>query len=291
MIKWLREQVSVNSTSLVYLLSLVVIRDHFVKPWYTKISVEIFFLIGILFPPARLHRDFWFLFLAVAVCSLVFNYEVLDNHKFFMAIWIFTLWLASMQEEGERTRDLISTSARYLIGLVMFFSVLWKFLSHDFLNGQFFEGSLLIDERFRVFASLISGISVEGLNANTAGLERLHEYGNGITTWPLNSNLSIRLAAKALTWWTLGIEGAIAVLFLLPFRSSKMEVWRNGVLLFFCLTTYSIATVKGFAWILLTMGFAQCSMQAIKTRWAYIAVIFLLVIYQVPYGDVVRESW
>ena len=60
---------------------------------------------------------------------------------------------------------------------------------------------------------------------------------------------------------------------------------RNGLLLFFVATTYAVAPVLGFAWILLIMGLAQCPSSLPKTRLAYMTAFALVYAF---YGEQIK---
>jgi hypothetical protein len=88
------------------------------------------------------------------------------------------------------------------------------------------------------------------------------------------------------TWGTLGIEAALAILFLLEARDS-LAAARHILLLLFCVATYAFAPVAGFGWLLLVMGLAQCREQEIWLRRSYVTVYFLVLIYsEVPWAAV-----
>ena len=95
--------------------------------------------------------------------------------------------------------------------------------------------------------------------------------------------------AVVLSVWTLLIEAAIAVAFLWPGRSEAVRWARNGTLVAFCLTTYAIATVGAFAWILIIMGVAQCEKEDRLARFAYGALFLLVLVYGMPWGPWLRQ--
>jgi len=52
----------------------------------------------------------------------------------------------------------------------------------------------------------------------------------------------------------------------------------------FCATTYSVATVEGFAWLLLAMSVAQCEPERRRTRALYVVTFALVLFYrEVPW--------
>jgi hypothetical protein len=59
---------------------------------------------------------------------------------------------------------------------------------------------------------------------------------------------------------------------------------RDAILLTFCVTTYAVATVAGFGWLLLALGVAQCEPGRRKTQLSYLIVFALILFYrEVPW--------
>jgi hypothetical protein len=90
------------------------------------------------------------------------------------------------------------------------------------------------------------------------------------------------VVAQLITWWTLAIEAALAVAFLCPERW-QLARRRHALLLLFLVTAYPIATVTGFAWVLIIFGVAQCRAAEARTRLAYLGCFLLLFIYESPW--------
>jgi hypothetical protein len=78
------------------------------------------------------------------------------------------------------------------------------------------------------------------------------------------------------------VEGAVAITFLWPF-GRMISQWRNAALLLFCATTYAVAPVEGFGWLLIAMGITQCDPAWRKTLFLYLAVFLLILFY--------RDEW
>ena len=92
------------------------------------------------------------------------------------------------------------------------------------------------------------------------------------------------------------MEAVVGILFLVaclrspkelpPKRPSRFGL-RNLALLFFAISTYSIATVKGFGWILMILGYAQTEENESRARLGYLAVFILLQLYKLPYLEAI----
>ena len=97
------------------------------------------------------------------------------------------------------------------------------------------------------------------------------------------------LVAQILTYFTVVLEGLVALSFLWSVRRG-ISMYRDIFLIVFCITTYAIATVEGFGWLLIAMGVAQTEPDRWKTRIAYITVYGLIIFYRnVPWIDLLLE--
>ena len=62
------------------------------------------------------------------------------------------------------------------------------------------------------------------------------------------------------------------------------------LLLAFCVTTYALAPVAGFGWLIATMGLAQCRPRQRLLRGAYLAVFILILLYsEIPWTGVLAD--
>jgi hypothetical protein len=55
---------------------------------------------------------------------------------------------------------------------------------------------------------------------------------------------------------------------------------RDVLLIIYCAVTYAVATVDGFAWLLIAMGTAQTAVHRQRTAVAYVAVFVLVLLYR-----------
>jgi hypothetical protein len=174
----------------------------------------------------------------------------------------------------------LEVNSRLLIGGVFVAAVLWKLLSGDFLNGSFMTFTLLLDSRFAGFADWATGVGQEALAQN--GLQLRRVMMGHIEAAELASAPGISIAAMLLTWYTVLIEGAVAVAFLAP-KSSWLWRRRNAMMVIFVATVYSIATVIGFAWTLVILGYAQCKSDERGARLSYLVVFLCCQFYLLPW--------
>jgi hypothetical protein len=81
------------------------------------------------------------------------------------------------------------------------------------------------------------------------------------------------------------LEGAVAVAFLWPGDRGLTKL-RNILLLTFCATTYTVAPVEGFGWLLVAMGVVQCEPKRRLLLLCYLVAFGLILFYrEVPWTD------
>jgi hypothetical protein len=84
-----------------------------------------------------------------------------------------------------------------------------------------------------------------------------------------------------LTWWTLAIEGAVALAFLSR-GTSLLGRHRDHLLITFTVSTYLAAPVLGFGWLLLVLGLAQLRTTASHLRILYVAAFVVVRLGSTP---------
>jgi hypothetical protein len=163
-------------------------------------------------------------------------------------------------------------------------------LSPDFIDGTFLRVTMLQDPRFEDWTLLSSGLSVDQLDAHRAALDRhLDSPPFEVEPGPGLPTRFFRLA-DVTTFWTVGIELALAAAFLW-WNGGVLSRARHALLIVFCATTYAVATVDGFGWLLISMGVAQCDSRLIRTRILYVASFALILFYrEVPWARLVADA-
>jgi len=81
------------------------------------------------------------------------------------------------------------------------------------------------------------------------------------------------------TVWTVAIEAAVAAAFLWP-AGRGLSRYRDALLLLFCITTFAVAPVAGFGWLLIALGVAQSDLSGQRTRGIYLATFVLILFYR-----------
>jgi hypothetical protein len=160
---------------------------------------------------------------------------------------------------------------------VFVLAAFWKgVLSSDYLDGRMFRVLLILDPRFEPITRTVAGVDPEQLDALRAFLRTHVDVAISPVPGP---EIPARLAqtASALTWWTLGIEVAVAAAWLFPGTGAGALFARDLLLLVFCATTYPAVGIESFGWLLLAMGVASCAQERGGVRLAYLGGFALLV--------------
>ncbi len=228
------------------------------------------------------HKALWSVLSALLFLSVFLQLFESDNHKFLMSYWVFAVALALHTDAG----SLLAWNGRWLIGLCFTFAVGWKALSPDFLTGEFMEYTLLVDSRFASFTQLVASVPDEVMAANR--LARHQVVDLTVTSAPMTVPAGVTRLAVVLTATTMALETAIAASFLLARRVRWLRRLRNWLLIAFCLSTYAIATVTGFAWTVCILGLAQSRRSERAARLAYIGTICAISVFSIDWGGLVR---
>lgn len=209
---------------------------------------------------------------------------VIDNHEWLLGYWVLALAVTRLVADPVAG---LATSARLLIGLAFGFATLWKAVTPEYVAGDAFHAFLLFDPRFGGVAPLLTDLTSEQWAENYRALTSAVTVADARITLPVVDAPGVRAVAVGMTWWTLAIEGSVAAAFLAPTRS-RLGQARHALLLVFLATTYVVAPVHGFGWLLVAMGLADAPLE--RKRWLLpaFAIAFLLITVRsmVPIEDV-----
>lgn len=237
-------------------------------------AVQALAVAGLLVPALARSAALWTALAALAALRVASDWPMSDNHAYLLAVWCLALGVGF--GTGEAGRAALARNARLLVGVAFALATLQKALvSPDFADGTFFRWALAVDPRFEDLGRLL-GRDAEALERTRAFLDAAPgappEPGATFVEPP-----ALRAAALALTWATLLLEGAVALAFLAPPRG-RLARTRDALLALFCATTYLLAPVAGFGWLLLAMGAAQAA--SARGRALHLAAFALLVFYE-----------
>jgi hypothetical protein len=252
------------------------------RPWILLIAG-----VGLFVPSVTRRVELWGLLAVLTGLRVVLDWPLGDNHAYLLFYWCLAVALSlCVEDESQR----LARHGRWLIGLVFAFAVAWKtVLSSEFVDGTFFRVMLLTDPRFEDLVRLVTSLTTEEVELHRSALMR---HADGVML-PI-SDLPRRPEgfdglARFMTFWTLGIEGLVALLFLWP-PGRGPSAFRDLALLAFCATTYAIATVAGFGWLLVAMGIAQCDPERNRIRSCYVACFGLILFYrEVPWARLLAD--
>ncbi len=211
----------------------------------------------VVFGSDRIARNGWF-WIGVGVIVGGWNFidwATIDNHIVLSGYWFLALGGALLSDDPEHR---MASAARLLVGVVFTAAVIRKVVSPDFVSGDFFVFTLLVDPRFEQAAIVVGGVSETF--SNRAALGGLPD------AVVLTSAAGIRPLAMALTWGALVIESAVAVFSLLPAAISRRA--GQASLVAFIMVTYLIVPVVAFGAGLIVMGAASASTDRGRMRWA-----------------------
>lgn len=266
-------------------LTLVLLLTVVPKVWYVVVLIRALAIAGLAVPQLRKLPELWIAITGLLGSAVFLNWYWVDNHLYLECYWCLAICLGTMLPESERERAL-GTNSRNLLVLSMGCAVAWKALSPDYLSGEFFEYRLLTDERFELLAVCLSDLDAQTLIGNRELLLQIESATNAEAI-VLRGTASVRHLSLLLTWWTIGIELMIAVLYALP-RWRGVDVAREAVLICFLCTTYFAAPVIGFGWLLCVFGFAYCRSPA--RRHLFFLTFLVIQVFAMPLGDVARNS-
>ena len=229
--------------------------------------------------PRTYRRFAWLAASLVLAWGTMGRIYFVDNHKVLLCYWCILL----SSRTGPGSVPYIRRATQLTIGLVFLLATLWKVFSPDVMDGRLLIFMMLTDPRFAGFTSFVGGVSPQHLAENRQILGTVYSFT--VQAAELHSGHRISIVASAMTFYTVLIEGLVAVFFLLTFRR-RSGAARNALLMAFVLTVYSVATVIGFAWILCIMGLAQVRATERWTSAAYLASFALSQAYLLPWSAV-----
>lgn len=273
------------SLKLILIVLLLYMNDN----TYLLIFMPIIIIPGLLFNKVLINKYYWLLITLIGTI----NYLILDlvgyvpNHKHIFAYVLIAITLTLFFFNPSEFNKSLKIQGRYIIGLCFLFATIGKFLAPAFLDGTFFEFTNISDPRFFGLTSFSSDIPLTALKENENNFMFLLNSNNPEGTFKLNSDSSLANLGMTLSYWTIFIEGMIAISFCIP-EKFWLSRKRDLFLAAFIITTYPIATVAGFAIILTALGFMQSIRDNKITRisWFYLLVFIFLPLVKIPFARV-----
>ena len=228
-------------------------------------------------------QGLWVLICGFIWCINAVNWLWIDNHQFLISYWCLVCALAV---SAKNTDAVLAWNGRILTGLVFLFATFWKLLSGEYLNGSFLHYTFLTDDRVQTFASLVGGLNPGILSQNRLLESALKVMPHSSLSVTLETSEALRAFALGASYWTLLIEGVVAVAFLWA-GIQWLAHARDWLLLLFVATTYFLLPVLGFAYVILIMGLAQCSTESTGKRLTYLCLFASLQLARLPWEQLV----
>jgi hypothetical protein len=279
----------VSRVDLVLLLTVLTLLLYHNPFWYLSGPLTAVMVAGLVWAPLRTSARYWLVALLLVTGAGLITWYAIDNHQYLFIYWCLALCLTLRLDPEERD-SCLARSASLLLGTAMLLAAVQKLLSPSYLSGAFFEYTLLSDARFESLAWALGHLSLDQLRDNRALVATLSDgsvTGPGVTAVTLIATEQLQRLARVMTWFTLVVEGLLAVLFLVPRLSTGGQVARTVVLLVFVMAVYPAAPVIGFGWNLITMGLAQLPVGYPKLRALLVCVFVTLPVLTVSPARVV----
>lgn len=244
-----------TSLRMILLMLLIFVNDIYMF----EVAIPVMVLPGLIINKITVNRFYW-LFLA-SVFTVLYLIRGLDgylpNHKYLYAYLIIAVVVVLFaKSNGEDWKRLFKKSARWIIGICFLLATIGKFVSPDFISGSFFEFTCLTDVRFHGLASVFTGMDLNVLFDGHLRFIELLNTSQYDATAKMPSAPRLTAVSLFLAYWTIFLEGMIAICYLAPKKYYLYRV-REYFLLAFIFTTYPIATVSGFVTIISILAFIQ----------------------------------
>ena len=230
---------------------------------------------------AALHRtvrhsgSFWLTISVLFAIPACLQWHAFEDHAYYAILWLAAIGVTRI---GTRQRRSLVISARTMIALAMGLAVLWKAISGQYMSAEMFHHKLLTDPRFCAIVSTpVAGVTPSAVGDNRDAILSLRQMG-GEQSVTLSSTATLGLIAVLMTYWTIGIELAIALAFALP-RWRLLDRWRNHFLMIFLVSTYLVVPVIGFGLLFAAMAMAQCRRNERHWQLAYFLFAAMLAVY------------
>jgi hypothetical protein len=240
------------------------------------VPLTILAIVGLTRPRWAWHPTLWWIASLLTAVPVIDDWFVVDNHAFLRVYW--TLAIAVAASLRSPPADFAKGSRR-LIGLVFLFATLWKaLLSPDFTDGRYLRFTFMTDSRLAEWSALLGDLPTERQDLNR---DLVRDWlASPDAEWDVDFEEPPRLnaIARVSTALILILEFLIAISFLWPPGRGPSRL-RDPLLLVFGATTYAVATVEGFGWLLCTMGLAQCDPGRPRVALAYLSLFVLILVY------------
>lgn len=272
-----------TSLRMILLMLLIFVNDIYMH----EILIPVLVLPGLIINKITVNRYYWsFLAFVFSILYLIRGLDgYLPNHKYlYVYLMISVVVVLFAKANGEDWKHLFKKSARWIIGLCFLLATIGKVVSPDFMSGSFFEFTCLTDVRFHGMASVVTGMDLSVLFDGHMRFMQLLNTSHFDAQEVMPSAPTLRAVSLFLAYWTIFLEGMIAICYLVPKRFYLYQI-REYFLLAFIFTTYPIATVSGFVTILSILAFIQSYLSTKSRNFTLLYVIIFLAqpLFRLPF--------
>lgn len=233
--------------------------------------------IMIICPPLTASRFMWITISTILVFYNAFYWVIYTNFDYLITYWSIACTIVVFSEEPN---EVMGWNARMLIGLCFLFAATWKFIGGEYLDGTVQHFVFLNDHRMENLSSIF-GLGKDVLAENRGLLGMIREMPGKDVGVTLKTSTSMHIFCVITSYWTILIESAIAIVFLLTLPRWFGKV-RDVLLIIFIISTYFFFPVPVFAFAITLLGFAQCSLHRRKTRITYLLLLVMLQLSTLP---------
>jgi len=273
-IKILKQYVQRDAVEIAAQFTLLTLLFAHVGNAFTRPFILFIAAISILLPHGYRQPYIWLALCFFTSFRVFYEWPMADNHAYLLALWCLVLSISCFSQSTSR---ILANNARILIGLIFLLASVQKISAPDYLDGTFFRYLFLADNRFEDFVVLFGNVSYEQLD-HAKELLNHYQFSSFSTEKNIVPDSSeLKFLVSFSTWWNLLDQIAVACCFLAP-ANSFLYKKRDFSLLIFCITTYAVAPVPGFGWLLVSMGLAQC-VNNNMIRVAYMCSFFIILFY------------
>ena len=233
-------------------------------------------IVGILFLLSEellMRRSLWLFLFCCMAATIAMQWESTPNHCYFMAYWMLACGLAVGSKD---TQAVLAHNARWMIGLSMAFSVVWKLRAGEYFDGAFFHSAFLTYGFFEWVPGAVGGLNEQQVAMNHSIWSAFRNLPPDQTSATLYSSPTLNTFAQAVSHGALVIEGLVTLTILSKVPRFLFQL-RDWFLMAFLATAYWLAPIDRFAFALTILGLAQCDWQNPRHKWLYLAIFCFLV--------------
>ena len=272
--------------SLIGYLTLFMLVFFGANEWFALPIYQIALLFSLLASKILRSPVLWGILSLTTFAALFDFWETVDNHMWLMLYWLLVMFFATLSSRMYKTDtlDFLKHNAVFILIFTMGVSVLQKILGGVFLNGSFFEFTILTDERFYLVAHYLGGISTFDFFNN---VDMLSNVADPYSPLVIKTSNAIRTVSLIFTYAIVLLEALIAALFL--FKNKKAHLWAHILNGLFIVTVYFIAPVYAFAFLITVLGITSLNTDKSSSKLIlmYVALMVLIFLYKIPWLSLV----